>query len=148
MKNAILFFFLLCSISSFAQTDPEKAIDEFFKIYKSKGVDASMDFLFKSNKWMSNQKDQIESVKSKLEGTMKLVGDYYGYDFVTKKTVGDHLALYTYMVRYDRQPIRFSLTFYKANDQWMFFNFKYDDNMDDELEEAIKVSMLKENLEY
>lgn len=148
MKKILVLGLLFCSINTFAQNDPQKIIDEFFSLYKSKDVDTSLDYLFGTNKWMVNSKDQIEEVKSKLKGTLKLVGDYYGYSLITKKSVGDHYWLYTFMVRYDRQPIRFSILFYKPSDQWRLMNFSYDDNLGDELEEAAKAYRLKQNLDY
>jgi hypothetical protein len=96
---------------------------------------------------MNDSEDQIENVKIKLTGTLKLLGDYAGYNLVTRKTVGEHLVLYIYMVRYDRQPLRFSLLFYKPSNEWRLFNFSYDDSIDEELAEASKVYRLKENLE-
>lgn len=148
MKKFLLVGLLLCSINTFAQSDPQKIIDEFFTLYKNKGVDTSLDYLFGTNKWMDNSKDQIEGVKLKLNGTLKLLGQHYGYDLITKKSVGNNYWLYTFMVRYDRQPLRFSIMFYKPNDQWRMLNFSYDDNLDDELEEASKAYRLKQNLEY
>jgi len=148
MKKVLPIVLLLISVNSFAQNDPQKMIDEFFNLYKSKGVDTSLDYLFGTNKWMDNSKDQIEGVKFKLNGTLKMLGEYYGYNLITKKSVGDHYWLYTFMVRYDRQPLRFSILFYKPNDQWRMMNFSYDDKLDDELEEAAKAYRLKQNLEY
>lgn len=123
-------------------------IDEFFTLYKSKGVDPPLDYLFGTNKWMNNSKEQIEEVKSKLNSTIKQVGEYYGHDLITKKSVGERYWLYSFMLRYDRQPIRFSLLFYKPNDQWRFMNFSYNVKWDDELEEASKAYRLKENSPY
>jgi hypothetical protein len=138
MKKIYLIALLFCSFNSFAQNDPQKIIDEFFKLYKEKNSDASLDYLFGTNKWMNNSKEQIESVKLKLNNTLKLLGEYQGYNLITKKSVTDHLSLYTFMVRYDRQPLRFSILFYKPNDQWRLMNFSYDDNLGGELEEAAK----------
>lgn len=96
---------------------------------------------------MSDSKDQIENVKFKLNGTSKLLGEYSGYNLITKKTIGDHMTLYTYMVRYDRQPLRFSLIFYKPSNEWSLLNFSFDDNLSEELKEAALVYRLKENID-
>lgn len=138
---------MFCSFACTAQNDPQKIIDEFFTLYKNKGSDTSLDYLFGTNKWMDNSKDQIEGVKLKLNGTLKQLGNYYGYDLITKKSLGDRYWLYTFMIRYDRQPVRFSLLLYKPNEEWRLMNFSFDDNMDDELSEAAKAYRLKENLE-
>jgi hypothetical protein len=147
MTRNILIALLLCSFNVLAQDDTQKIIDRFFEIYNTKSANEAVDYIFSTNKWMNESKDQIENVKFKLNGTLKLLGDYVGYNLITKKTVGDHLSLYTFMVRYDRQPLRFSMLFYKPSDQWKLLNFSYDDSMDEELQEASKAYRLTENFE-
>lgn len=147
MKKLILIGLVLCSITSLAQDDPQKIIDRFFNLYTTKSPNDAIDYIFATNKWMADSKDQIENVKFKLNGTLKLLGDYAGHNLVAKKTVEEHLALYTYMVRYDRQPLRFSLLFYRPSSEWRLLNFSYDDSLDEELQEAAKAYRLKENLE-
>jgi hypothetical protein len=146
MKNIILFVLIFYSFSAWSQNDPQKMIDEFFNRYKSKGVDVGLDYLFGTNKWMSDSKDEIASVKFKLNNTIKLLGDYYGSDLIAKKTIGDKMILCSYFIRYERQPLRFTLQFYNPNGQWRLQNFSYDDSFDDELKEASKIYRLKENL--
>ena len=148
MKKLFLIGLLFYSFNAFTQSDPQKMIDEFFKLYKEKNSDAALDYLFSTNKWMDESKNQIEEVKFKLNGTLKQLGEYAGYNLITKKSVGEHLSLYTFMVRYDRQALRFSILFYKPTDQWRLMNFRYDDNLADELNEASKAYRLKENLNY
>ena len=123
-------------------------IDEFFSRYKGKSPADAVDYIFSTNKWMSESKDQVGNVKFKLNGTLKVIGNYYGQNLIAKKTVGEHLAFYTFLVRYDRQPLRYNFLFYKANDQWAILNFSYDDGIDEELKEAAKSYRLKENVEY
>lgn len=149
MKQIISVGLLLCSLSSFAQTDPLKIIEEFFKLYEEKDSGAALDYVFGTNKWMDDSKDQIENVKFKMTNTVvKSMGDYFGYDLITKKTIGDKLAFYSYLVKYDRQPIRFNFLFYNPNGTWRLQNFSFDDKLKDELEEGAKAHRLKENLDY
>jgi len=143
----LLIAFLLSSISSYGQDDPQKIIDKFFSLYSTKKTNEAIDYIFSSNKWMNESKDQIENVKFKLNSTLKLVGEYAGYSLMTKKTLGEHLTLYTFIVRYDRQPLRFSMLFYKPRNEWQLQNFSYDDKMDEELDEAAKAYRLKENFD-
>lgn len=148
MKIILVLLFVLPTVTSFSQNDPQKIIDHFFSLYKEKNPDAALDFLFGTNKWMNDSKDQIGNVKSKLNGTIKQLGTYNGYNLICKKTIGGNLSLYTFIVRYDRQPLRFSLLFYNPSSQWRLQNFSYDDDMDEELREAAKADRLKENLDY
>ncbi|CAL2102228.1 protein of unknown function [Tenacibaculum sp. 190130A14a] len=96
---------------------------------------------------IDRNKDGIENVKSQLTNFLGLVGDYYGHEKITDKSIGKSYKLVSYMVKYDRQPIRFTFVFYKPKDKWQVQNFRFDDNLDDELRESGKVYRLKENWE-
>ncbi|HYG03875.1 MAG TPA: hypothetical protein VD927_15615 [Chryseosolibacter sp.] len=148
MRKIILLGMLLHSVACVAQDAPQKMIDRFFDLYKTKSADEAIDYIFTTNKWMDDAKDDIENVKFKLNSTLKQLGEYEGYNLITTKSVGDHLTLYTFMVRYDRQPLRFSLLFYKPSAEWKLLNFSYDDDLSSELDEAAKAYRLKANLEY
>lgn len=147
MKKFVLISLMFYSFVSSAQDDPQKIIDKFFSLYTTKNANEAIDYIFSTNKWMNDSKDQIENVKFRLNGTLKLIGDYTGHSLITKKTVGEHLTLYTFMIRYDRQPLRFTMLFYKPKNEWRLQNFSYDDNIDEELEEAAKAYRLKENFD-
>lgn len=149
MKKLVIIVLLFCSLDLLAQDEPQKIINEFFKLYKDKNSDVALDFLFGTNKWMNDSKDQIENVKFKINSTVvKSMGEYYGYELLTTKTVGEKLIFYTYSVKYDRQPIRFSFLLYNPNGQWRLQNFSFDDAFKDDLQEASKSYRMKENLEY
>jgi len=147
MKKFILISLMFCSFASSAQDDPQKIIDKFFSLYTTKNANEAIDYIFSTNKWMDDSKDQIENVKFKLNGTLKLIGEYTGHSVIAKKTAGEHLTLYTFMVRYVRQPLRFTMLFYKPKNEWRLQNFSYDDKIDEELEEAAKAYRLKENFD-
>jgi len=130
-----------------AQSTTEEITSEFFKTY-DKSPQKAVDYVFGTNKWMIDRnKDGIENVKSQLTNFLGLVGDYYGYEKITEKSVGKSFKLISYMIKYDRQPMRFTFVFYKPKDKWQVQNFQFDDNLDDELEESGKVYRLKENWE-
>ena len=128
-----------------AQATTEEITTEFFKTYE-KSPQKAVDYVFATKKWMIDRnKDGIENVKTQLTSFLGLVGDYYGYEKITEKSVGESYKLVSYMIKYDRQPVRFTFVFYKPKDKWQVQNFQYDDNLDDELEESGKVYRLKEN---
>ena len=143
----LLFVTVLSTNILKAQTTTEEITTEFFKTYE-KSPQKAVDYVFGTNKWMMDRnKDGIENVKTQLTSFLGLVGDYYGYEKITEKSVGESYKLLSYMIKYDRQPVRFTFVFYKPKDKWQVQNFQYDDNLDDELEESAKVYRLKENWE-
>jgi hypothetical protein len=68
-----------------------------------------------------------------------VVGNYYGQELISTKQVRGRLKVYSYLLKYDRQPVRFIFKFYKAHDKWMLYGFKFDDDMDAELERAARL---------
>jgi hypothetical protein len=132
------------AFSSFSQTTGEEIINHFFQVYK-KDPSAAIDDFFGKNKWISGKKDDVTNLKVQLKNWIDLVGEYHGYELITEKTIGNSLKLYSYLVKYDREPIRFMFLLYKASDTWQPQTFSFNRTMDDELEEAAKAYRLKEN---
>ena len=147
LTKAILFFvvvFLLNNISTVAQTksEEETLTTEFFKTFKTDPVKA-YDNLFADNKWIS--KSDLETTKIKLKDYFAILGDFYGYEPITIKKAGESYILKSYLVKYDRQPIRITFILYKPVDKWKIQNFSYDTNLGDELDAAAKLDRLREN---
>ena len=147
MRTFILsLVFIIISTSINAQS-PDELIKKFFNEYEEKGANNALDNLYATNKWMNRNQDAIQNLQSQLANLQALIGEYYGYEFITKKSAGSSFVLYSYLAKYDRQPIRFTFKFYKPDDKWMIFSFAYDENIDDELVEAAKAYRLPENYE-
>lgn len=97
--------------------------------------DKGIDYIFNSNKWIADENEKaIDHVKTELNKLVELVGEYYGYEEISTKNVGESYKIISYLIKYDRQPLRFIIEFYKANDQWQVQNFKYDDQITELLE--------------
>jgi len=141
--------FFVLSIPAYAQSTPDELITKFFEGY-NKDSGKAIDDLYATNAWTSRIKEGIDGIKKELNGyTVDYVGKYYGYELITKRQLSDSFVLYSYMVKYDRQPMRFSFKFYKPNNTWTLYSFAVDSNLDDELSEAAKLYFLKldENLQ-
>lgn len=119
---------------------PQTIIDNFFKKYISSPSDA-VDYIFSTNK--SFKPNQISEIKGKLTGTALTIGTFYGYEQITTKNTSPSLILFSYLAKHDRQPIRFTFMFYKPQDKWILYKFKFDDGFEAELEESAKISAIK-----
>ena len=145
MRFLAVLVFCLSLLFSSAQTSIDEITTEFFSLY-SKSPQKAIDYAFSSNKWMMDRKkDTVESIKRKVAGDIELLGKYYGYEKITSKSIGDSFVLVSFMVKYDRQPIRFTFVFYMPDNKWQLQNFKYDVALDEELEEAARAYRLREN---
>ena len=143
MKKLILIAFILISLTSVAQTTPQILIDNFFETYK---IDAgkAVKELYETNKWTERVKDDIEKIISTVNGfNENYMGKYYGKELITTKKFAESFELYSYMIKYDRQPLRFIFKFYKSNNKWVLYSFALDDSLDTEIQEAAKLYNLQ-----
>ena len=138
----------LISISNIhAQSTAEEITEKFFIEFET-SPEKAIDYAFSTNPWIiERNKDGIETVKNKLSNSLALVGEYHGFEKIVERKVGENLVLISFMVKYDRQPIRFNFVLYRPKDQWRVQNFKFDDNIDSELESSASVDRLKQNWE-
>ena len=133
MKKTLFIFFVLILISTplQAQKTSDEVIQEFFRIYQINTSDA-IDFAFQNNKWMEERGEDILNLKYQLFETQKLMGEYLGFEKLHEQSLGQSLRELTYVVKYERQPLRFKFHFYKAKNDWEILNFYYDDNFSEE----------------
>jgi len=124
--------------------DPNQINKEFFKIYESKGNEPSLKYLFSTNKWIPES--DFNSVNTKLSELTSQLGRYYGYELITQKRIGDRYILYSFFVRYERQPVRFIMTYYKADSKWQLQIFEFDYDFQTGLRESANSYRLNENL--
>nr|WP_294776280.1 hypothetical protein [uncultured Flavobacterium sp.] len=140
MKKIILIpILLLLTLPTFGQSNPDELINNFFKEY-SKTPSKAVEDIYATNPWTVRLRDGIETMKNEVSKyTIDYVGKYYGYELIIKKQFSESFILYSYMVKYDRQPMRFIFEFYKPNDKWTLFSLKIDSDLDTEIEESAKL---------
>ena len=105
----------------------------------------AIDLIFADVKKNKQINDDITAIKKNLKVTIDQDGEYYGYELITEKNVGANFKLLSYMVKYDKQPVRFIFIYYKPKDAWKIYTFQFNTNVDDELTNAAAVDQLKEN---
>lgn len=116
-----------------------KLMDTFFEKYKTNPGEA-VDFIFGTNTDIAQE--QVKELKEKLSTIGVLAGKYYGQEQITAQKATSSLVYFSFLVKHEK-PIRFIFMFYKPNDKWKIFKFKFDDQVDAELEESGKVYFLK-----
>ena len=114
-------------------------VNTFFKKYKDEGTAAAIDYIFGTNKYFTNTAG-ITQLKAKLDSLRQGIGNYLGKDLIVQKNASNSLVFYSYLVKHEIQPIRFTFMFYKPQNEWVLYRFKYDDQMDIELEDAGKIN--------
>lgn len=147
MKNLLLTAALLISLSAlnlFSQS-PEKMIKDFFDIYEKNRPVEALDSLYANSPWLERIRDDVEQLKSQFRDLKNIVGEYNGYEALFKKNVKDCYLVFTYLIKFDRQPIRFVFEFYKPKDKWYLYGFSYDDGFADDLQEVMKYKIIDDD---
>jgi hypothetical protein len=135
----------ICTTKAQAQEqNPADISKKFFEIYAAKPLDA-IDYLFADVKKIKQVSDDITAIKKNLKMTIDQDGANNGYELITEKNVGANLRLQSYMVKYDKQPVRFIFIYYRPKDVWKIYTFQFNTNMDEELTSAAGIDQLKEN---
>jgi hypothetical protein len=139
----VLTILLFSGISPiFAQLGPSQILERFFNKYRYNPEEA-VAFIFSKNPIFEGEAaQQAQNVQTKLSQAIPVLGRYYGREPITKKEIGSSLVLYSYLIQYERQPIRFTFKFYKPDREWFLLSFAFDDNLSDELEEAARIPNL------
>jgi hypothetical protein len=112
-------------------------IDMFFKKYKT-SPDSAIDYIFATNKLFTNLA-QINAVKAKLDSGQAALGKYLGKELISQKSVSPGFVGYTYLAKHENEPIRFTFIFYKPQNEWILYRFNFDDAIDTELFDALKI---------
>lgn len=131
MKSLTLLLVFLFSVAVYSQATVDEKLNRFFQIYES-GSSEAIEYLFEDNKWMENKFEEMLNLKYQLVELQKELGEYYGNEKLSELNLGESLKEVTYVVKYERMPLRFRFHFYKAKDNWMALNFYYDDNFPEE----------------
>jgi hypothetical protein len=113
-------------------------VQQFFKTYKTEGTANAIGYLFSTNKYFTDTA-QIAELKRKMEVLKQSVGEYLGNELISQKNAGKSLYYFSYLVKFDQQPVRFIFMFYKPKNDWVIYHFKFDADLDTELEQAGKV---------
>lgn len=119
-------------------------IDKFFEIFESKGHEPALKYAFGTNKWMSANSDAIQNVIFELNKSVNLIGNYIDKEEIKSKNVGSRFRIASYFVYYDRQPLRFTFQLYKNKEGWLIWNFKFDSQFGEEIEEAMMLYRFRE----
>ena len=143
-KTILLLSLTFLTTTAFSQNSTEELTSKFIKMYE-KDTDSAFDYIFGTNKWMGENKDGTEKVKFQLREYANLMGEYIGFEKLTEKSLGESLKVSVYLVKYERQPLRLIFKYYKAKNEWMLYNLKFDENIDDELDEIMKYDYLNGN---
>ena len=132
----IIFAALLLLSSGVSANNYQEEVDKFFELY-------AVDSIYASNKYVSSIPDQVKQIKTQLSSLDDLVGEINFINKVSDYKVGELFVHVTYLVTYDRQPIRFEFQFFKVKEGWRIYSMSFDDNIDEDIKELARKAALK-----
>ena len=142
----LLLVVLAITKMSFSQQTPDEMVNTFFEKFKENGSTEALNFLYEQNEWISKSSDDVILLKNQMESLSEdYIGKYFGYEQIVEKKLSDSFILRSYIVKYSRQPLRFTFKFYRPDDLWIFYGFSYDANLSEEIEEAAKLYRFRLN---
>ena len=138
-KLFIITTLLLFNHYANGQSNPEDYIKKFF-IDFPKDSNKAVDELYSTNHYTKEMAESISNMKKVAENYPSALGNFYGYELITKKECTNNFILFSYFVRYDRQPMKFTFEFYKPNDKWTLYSLNFANNIDEDVEQAARNS--------
>lgn len=135
-----------CSKATKPNSETQVIVEDFFKTLEHKGNSEAIERLFDKNKWMSPQ--ILDTLSSQLSVLINQVGQYHGYEKIRERQYGERIIQFTYIAKYERQPLKFIFRFYKPNDKWQPQSVNMEtDFIELELDEASRAYRFKENFD-
>lgn len=114
-------------------------INSFFDKIKSGGYVKAMDDLLNSNTNIDQSDSSVTDLKEKFGRINSLSGEYIGYKILKKKSLDRDISIYSCLVKYQKKFYRYVFIFYMPEKEVKIYKFLFDDNLDIELEESLKL---------
>lgn len=137
-KTVIVILFICYELNNIYAQTPQEMIDSFFKIYEKSEPSKALDDLYSHAPWLKGKNENVENLKIKFDGLKSNVGEYHGYELLNEKNIKTTFIIYTYLVKFENNPITFTFEFYKPNKDWTVYSFAYDYNFVGDLEKCVK----------
>jgi hypothetical protein len=128
MKHLFFAVFLLIPVLGMSQETPEDVLEPFFDSF-DQSPDQAIEYIFSTNPYINQNQKGIDNIKERLNTSRKLLGEYYGEELTKIQSVGDSFVKYSYMLKYDRQPVKLDIVLYRPNDKWLLYTMQFDDKL-------------------
>jgi hypothetical protein len=99
---------------------------------------AALNDLLKSNPNISLADSSTINLINRFKIVNEYSGKYLESGLIKSKKIGDDVAIYSYLVKYEKKFYRFVFIFYRTYTV-NIFKFSFDDEIDFELEQALKL---------
>jgi hypothetical protein len=114
-------------------------VEVFFSKLQEGKADEAYEYLASQNPIVgATRREDVEKAKAQFLASVKLIGEYRGYELLSEKAASGRFIHFTYFGYFDRQPVRFHFELYKPKDAWLMYSFTFDDKFVEEIRDAAK----------
>ncbi len=106
-------------------------IDKFLAGVKAGKSAEALEQLFSGNRWM--KAETVQKLKTDVVGIEKMLGSFRTFEKLQEIKVGTRFVYVSYLVLYDRQPLRMEFKFFRPGDDWVILGFFLDDKLDEDV---------------
>lgn len=132
----ILLFNYFFSGQSQTISTPESIADSFFYYFKNKNIETAIKYIFSTNKYLVQFPEVVNTLKSKFDKALPILGNFNGYQLYLKKEVTSNFVQLGYLMNFDRQPIKIIFLLYKPQNKWQIQDMRFDDKLEDVIDET------------
>jgi hypothetical protein len=142
MKTGILLLLLFVTGTAMAQKsdDGQEIIDKFFDLYKTRGYEYAVRYSWATNRWIPAGGEAVDNVVITLSKKLAGMGDFIGQELLKNRQVSSRFRVVSYLVYYERDPVRYTFSLYKNSQGWEVSNFQFDSDFEDEAEASLKLT--------
>jgi hypothetical protein len=136
---SITFLFLISCSSNNLDNQCQLVIDNLFQGIKNNKPTESLIKLISQNKNINQGDSATQELIKKFSFINSCSGSYLGNKLLLKRNITDKVIIYSYLVMYEKKFYRFIFIFYNPSDNMVPYKFIFDDNLEFEQEESLKL---------
>lgn len=114
-------------------------IEAFFSKISAGNYINAIDDLLKSNDEINLNDSLTINLKTQFKRINEFSGKYTGSTLLKKRNIGNDIGVYSYLVKYEKKYYRFVFFFYFNGKDTRLSKLFFDDSIDTELEESLKL---------
>lgn len=125
--------------NSITENQAQPLIADFFKGLQDGKYSTALQDLLTQNENINLKDSSTAALINGFNIINQVSGQYIDNQLLKKRVVADAIAMYTYLVRYDKKFYRFTFVYYNNKSKTKLYKFTYDDAVDLEMEESLKL---------
>jgi len=114
-------------------------IEAFFAKVASGESDNAIATLLSGNPNIDQNDSSVIDLRNKFDIISNAVGEFRGKSLIKKRSLNEEVSVYSYLAKYEKKFYRFWFMFYNNGSKITIYKFRFDDDLDAELEESLKL---------